>query len=271
MFTESETIQRLCNLPRLNPNVTRLLTLSVTPDATLEAFDELFSSDPSLAAELLRVSNSAEFGQMSRVISISRALLLLGEERVRKLSVTIAMSQYTRHCAPRAELHALWSHSLASGVLAEEIGRTHGFPPEYLYTAGLTHDLGRAGLLLIGQRHYLKVLSADYADMTEAHRLEKALLGVTHCDAGLYLAQTWLFPESLRAPIAHHHDVLTPESDELVRIVQSACFIACELGYPEIPNCPARPPEAMLAAELGLWPEKTESLRAAVQERLPLF
>src|SRR5262249_7442411 len=147
--------------------------------ANLDAFENLFSSDPSLAAEVLRVSNSAEFGQMSRVISISRALLLLGEERVRKLSVTIAMSQYTRHSPARAEVQALWSHSLASAVLAEEVGKAQGFPPEHLYTAGLTHDLGRAGLLLIGQRHYLKVLSASYTDMDEAHRLEKSVLGVT--------------------------------------------------------------------------------------------
>src|SRR5215471_17384282 len=134
MFTETETFQRLCNLPRLNPNVTRLLSLSVSPDANLDAFENLFSSDPSLAAEVLRVSNSAEFGQMSRVISISRALLLLGEERVRKLSVTIAMRQYTRHSPARAEVQALWSHSLASAVLAEEVGKAQGFPPEHLYT-----------------------------------------------------------------------------------------------------------------------------------------
>jgi HD-like signal output (HDOD) protein len=270
-MTGTETIERLCNLPRLNPNVTRLLSRSVAPDVTLESFEELFSSDPSLAADLLRVSNSAEFGQMSRVTSIARALLILGVERARKLSVTIAMSQYTRHCAPRAEVQAMWSHSLACGVLAEEIGRAIGFPTEHLYTAGLTHDLGRAGLLLIGPRQYMKVLSAAYSSIEEAHRLEREMLGVTHCDAGLFLAQTWLFPDALREPIARHHDPLTKASGELPRIVQSACFLAGELGYPEIPNCRAHAPEGMLAEELGYWPNGVERLAEIVQERLALY
>lgn len=268
MTTATETAARLCNLPRLNPNVARLLSISVAPDVALEAFQELYRSDPSLAAELLRSANAAEHGQISRVTSISRALLILGVERVRKLSVTIAMGEYTRQCAPRAEVRALWLHAIAAGVLAEEIGREYGASPEYLYTAGLTHDLGRAGLLLIGSRRYLEVLGHSYRDMEEAHRLEETLLGVTHCDAGVYLARTWLFPPALCGPMAHHHEVLTPESDDLLRIVQSACFIACELGYPEIPNCPTPAPQALLAGELGMWPERMESLGTLVRERL---
>lgn len=270
LLTQNDTVQRLCKLPRLNPNVGRLLTLSVSPDVTLEAFRDLFSSDLSLAAELLRSANAAEFGQMSRVTSIGRALLILGVERARKLSLTIAMSEYTRHCAPRAEVKAMWSHSMACAVLSEEIGTAYGASPGHLYTAGLTHDLGRAGLLLIGSRRYLDVLSTSYRDMDEAHRLEKTLLGIDHCEAGVYLAQTWLFPAALRAPIERHHDRLCPEDDDLVRIVQSACFLACELGYPEIPNCPSHAPEGLLAAELGLWPDRREELAATVQQRLAI-
>ena len=267
---EAETLNRLCNLPRLNPNVTRLLALSASADAALEDFHALFGSDLSLAAELLRCANSVEFGQRARITSIPRALLLLGVERTRMLAATIAMGQYTRRSAGRKEVQALWSHSLATAAIAEEIGRVFPARPDHLYTAGLTHDLGRAGLLLIGGKQYLEVLGRNYENMQEAQVLEKAMLGVTHCDAGLFLAQTWQFPAVLRQCIGFHHEEATRD-DELRRVVQSACFIASELGYPEIPYCAAVPPSEMIALELGLWPMQVERLREVVEKHLKIF
>ena len=58
---KSETLTRLCNLPRLNPSAGRLLGVSRDLDSAMEEFESIFGSDPALAVELLRVANSAQF------------------------------------------------------------------------------------------------------------------------------------------------------------------------------------------------------------------
>ena len=53
-----------------------------------------------------------------------------------------------------------------------------------MYTAGLTHDLGRLGLRLAGGDQYAEYMSQEFADLAEANALEKSLFGMNHCEAG---------------------------------------------------------------------------------------
>jgi putative nucleotidyltransferase with HDIG domain len=228
---QSQTIRRLCNLPRLNPGATRLLAVSAESDSELEQFEEIFGSDPALTAELLLVANSAEFGLRGSVPNIKFALMLLGTERIRRLAVTLAFSRYARSAGNVAK--PLWEHCLATAVVAEEIGRQYGAPTAHLYTAGLTHDLGRLGLLLTGSDQYADVLAQKFRDINEANELERVRFGVSHCEAGAYLAKSWQFPLILCRAIQHHHDPLTQGDDDFLRITQAACVVAGEIGYPE--------------------------------------
>ena len=43
---KSDTIARLCNLPRLDPSASRLLAVPNDIDSALEEFGAIFSSDP---------------------------------------------------------------------------------------------------------------------------------------------------------------------------------------------------------------------------------
>ncbi|MEO8592000.1 MAG: HDOD domain-containing protein [Candidatus Solibacter sp.] len=233
---------RLCNLPRLNPSASRLLEVSSDVDSAQDEFEAIFRSDPSLAVELLRVANSARFELRAAVPSIHMALMLLGTDGTRNLAFTIAMGSYLRGGLSESQVRPLWLHSVATAVIAEQIG--HCIAPELtdLYTAGLTHDLGRLGLLHADERRYEEILGKVFSSMDEANALEKVLFGLTHAEAGGHLAQTWSFPPALCRSIRAHHDPLTEDDGRLLRINQQACILAGELGYQELPNCPI--PEA---------------------------
>src|SRR5580698_10487610 len=92
----SRTFDRLSRLPVFSRTALKLLTIATEAESAREDFEAAFRSDPSLAADLLTLANSAEFGFRAKVASIPHAISLLGLERARSLACTIAMSFYLR-------------------------------------------------------------------------------------------------------------------------------------------------------------------------------
>jgi len=259
------TCARLCNLPRFDPSATRLLSVRTDSETALEEYEEIFRSDPALAAELLHAANSVAYGRRTKVASIRLALVVLGVAGTQALAASIAVGRYARKSATRIDTKPFWRHAVATAVIADRMGVTLGTRLGYLYTAGLTHDLGRLGLVLIGGEPYGEVLSKEFRDMEEARAVEKLVFGMAHDDAGAFLAQTWQFPEVLCGAMRRHHEVLQETDDIAVRIVQVACGLAGEIGYPELDRCPPSP-ACRLNCDLPI-----ESLKELVEKRLKVF
>lgn len=262
--TDHSTRTRLCNLPRFDPNAARLLTVHTESETALEEYEEIFRSDPAIAAELLHAANSVAYGRRTTVASIRMALVVMGVTGTQALASCIALGRYTRKTPARIDTKPFWRHAVATAVIADRIGSALGARLGYLYTAGLTHDLGRLGLVLIAAERYGEVLAKEFRDMEEASAVEKLVFGMTHDEAGAYLAQTWQFPEVLCQAMRRHHDVLEEEDDIGVRIVQAACGLAGTIGYPELERCAAGPARIPgLACELSI-----ESLKELVDQKL---
>jgi HD-like signal output (HDOD) protein len=259
--------RRLCNLPRLNPGATRLLAVSAESDTEIEQFEEIFGSDPALTSELLLVANSAEFGLRGSAPNIKFALMLLGTQRVRSLAVTLALNRYARAAGSSGK--PLWEHSVATAVIAEELGRQYGAQTAHLYTAGLTHDLGRLGLLLSGGAQYTAAIQQEFTSVAESNALERMHFGVTHCEAGAFLAKSWQFPGPLCRSILRHHDPLTPADDDFLRMTQAACVLASEIGFPELPHAQGDCGAHSFGPDLASHPElRSERLMELVTTRM---
>jgi putative nucleotidyltransferase with HDIG domain len=211
----------------------QLLTVAIDDDGAHEEFEGAFGSDPGLASELLLLANSAEFGFPARISSIGRAITLLGLERIRSLASRIAMSFYLR-LSSRADIRAAWAHSLATAVLAEHIVAATQPQVQIYYTAGLLHDIGSLGLLLTSQEQSAELIARQPSDAVAAAALEDALFGLSHTEAGAFLADTWGFPAGLRACICDHHRLEAAPRDMLLETVQTACRLASALGCPEV-------------------------------------
>ena len=72
---------------------TRLNELISTEEFTAEELAALISQDPSLTIRLLKIANSPFFGLSRKVESISRAVTVLGTERIRELVLTTSASK----------------------------------------------------------------------------------------------------------------------------------------------------------------------------------
>src|SRR5580658_7743090 len=106
--THDSTRAQLCNLPRFDPNAARLLSVRTDSETALEEYEEIFRSDPALAAELLLAANSVAFGRRNKVASIRLALVVLGVAGTQALASCIALSRYTRKSRTPVDTKPFW-------------------------------------------------------------------------------------------------------------------------------------------------------------------
>jgi HD-like signal output (HDOD) protein len=140
-----------------------------------------------------------------------------------------------------------------------------------MYTAGLTHDLGRLGLRLVGGDKYAEYMSQEFADLAAANEIEKALFGMNHCEAGAFLAQTWGFPASLRTHMAGHHESHEGGLADPRYLIQLACRLADSLSFLEVQrldlaSTPALPERLRRRAELA-----PDLLYGQIRQRMATF
>jgi HD-like signal output (HDOD) protein len=225
----------------------------------------VFRADPALTAELLITANSAAFGARARISTIIHALAILGLDRVRSLATTAAMSGYIKTHIPRQATDQIWTHAVATGVVAELLAKYSIVASgSVLYTAGLLHDLGRLGLLANVKELYQKFLKTEFSNIEESEQFEKETFGITHTLAGEFLAETWGLPLILGDCCRNHHDINGLDEEE-VRIVQTACIIADRLGYPEV--CLQKRTKS-IAAEIWLDECAGSDVRDSIKEKI---
>ncbi|MEL7640581.1 MAG: HDOD domain-containing protein [Solidesulfovibrio sp.] len=191
------------------------------------------SMDPSLAAYVLRLANSALYNPAAKVETVTRAVSVIGLGEIETMA---AGSMLTRlfDKPPRPDLLALdefWRHAVAVGMLAralaERVGERGG---ERYFVAGLLHDIGRLVLTVAEPDMAALVLaraSAKNLPTTAAERLE---LGFDHAALGGRIAEKWRLPETLCQAVAGHHEPALCPDNLAAAAVHAADFMANALG-----------------------------------------
>jgi len=232
----------------------------------------VLKSDPTIAADLLRVANSAEFCMQSRIADVQHAFALIGFERTRSLALTVAMRKYTDGALRRADAYPFWTHSVATAVTEEALAGAEGYPKQVAYTVGLLHDIGRIGLLLTARERYLEILRVGFEHIQAVSDLEQLLFGLMHCEAGAFLMRLWQFPAVLCDCASQHHEELKPGAPDLVRLTKIACRIANSLGFSESAAGSREPAAVLIVSLFGDRSElHTDRLQNLITQRLVSF
>ncbi len=221
----------LARIPAFPPIVLRLLDLLARDTVEIKELVALISSDPAFSAQVLRLANSALFGFRSQIDSIQSALVVLGLQRVRSLSMTVATANHMKGVLQIEELARCWRHMLACALLTEQLARSCSAFEDRAYTAGLLHDVGRLGLLLAYPQEYAALLRDIKRTPLELLDLEKEELGMDHCEAGRTLAEHWNLPPDFQIVAARHHDPQNNSEIDLLTLVHLGCRLADSLGF----------------------------------------
>ena len=175
------------------------------PDPDVRRMARLISSDPGLAAAVIRTVNSPLFGPGAHTTTVAGALAALGLRRCGNLIAGLLLHKAFSTLGDPAMLH-FWD---ASARHADWVGRLarvlRGVDASEAHTFALFRDCGVPVLI---QRFF------DYGDIYtglhlsgthELDRLETARYGTDHATIGALLAHDWHLPEVIWGAIQCHH------------------------------------------------------------------
>lgn len=234
--TIPESPRSLRDLPPFPPIALKVLRLLSNEDVETKEIADTIAADPVFTGELLRLANSPLFGLPRQVKTLRLAVVVPGRDRLRGLTMSVALRSYMRVPRKPPHLQDWWRHSLACALLTDGLAAACSARGDYAYTAGLVHNIGRLGLMTIYPKGYARFLRLAGKRPVEVLELERKLFGLDHCEAGRLLMEQWDFPRELIAPAAHHHEEPRPERFGLETLVCLGCRLADTLGFEGLPH-----------------------------------
>jgi HD-like signal output (HDOD) protein len=205
-------IEQVGELPTLPHVVQKLASMIGRPNVSAEEIGALIEKDQVLSAKVLRLANSPFYGFPSRIASVAHAVVVLGLNVVKGLTLCATAFDMMKN----AGMNELWRHSLGVAITAHILGTKAALKnPEEVFVAGLLHDIGKVVLYVkwpdVG-RQITAATSQTGRSLVEA---EQNLFDVTHADVGGWLATAWHLPTSLREPILYHHKPAAAQDAQL--------------------------------------------------------
>ncbi len=200
-------ITRINNLPSLPLVVNKILEVADDSRAAANDLANVISKDQSLAAEVLKLVNSAFYGFSGNISTISHAVVILGFHTIKNLAIGISAFGVMKAKGTNLfDRERFWEHSLGCGVCARLIAERIGHDsPEEVFVAGLLHDIGKLILDIYAKEEFEKALNLVERDSIPLLEAEKAVIGITHPIMGEWLVKEWRLPASLYSAIRYHH------------------------------------------------------------------
>ena len=189
-------------LPAFPEAVIRIQRVLQSPDTRTEDVVRILSSEPALAARLLRMANSAEFRRADQNITdLKTAVARMGFNMVRSVAVAFAMRQLRKKdtYTPTAQLQLeqAWEESLNASAMCFVIAkRFTSLNPDQALLTGLLHVLGRL---------YIIMRSKDMPELSDAEM--RQVIDGWHATIGKAILETWGLPESLQHAVEHQDEL----------------------------------------------------------------
>ena len=220
----------LDDLPPFPLVATRLLEVLSNDNAHITGVGRIIAAEPVFATRVLQMANSPLFALQTQVKTISHAIVLLGLDRVKAITVTRALGDFVGQVQNSKALHACWQNSLACALLSEKLARACKMDPDFAYVAGLLRDIGRLALLVKYPESYSNLLAVSAEQSFDLMATERDLFDIDHCQAGAWMMAKMPFPPELCEVVAKHHQ---PPSGpfRMVHLVRIADMLADALGF----------------------------------------
>ncbi len=192
-------------LPTIPTVLARILQLADAETVSGKELIAVIEHDQALTGKMLRLANSAFFGQSRRVATIPRAIVLLGFSTVRNLALGVKVWDTLGAGIARNRLDELWMHAVAVGVSTKALtAKLRAGDPDEAFTAGVLHDVGRLILAMKFREEYWRIAgSASEAEAVD--RKEAMGLGVDHAEVGGWVLEAWSLPPTIVEAVRSHH------------------------------------------------------------------
>ncbi len=203
-ITKDELIQKVSDLQAL-PIVARKALDTLNKDnCSIEDLSSIIEKDQTIAARILKISNSALYGLRQEVNSLQHAVMILGLKTIKSLVLTATTRSLYKKFGITEQM--MWDHSIGAGIASKVIAGNLGSEVEDVaFVGGLMHDLGKVIMNNETPEMFSEVMMNIYNDNTESITAEQELYGFDHTDIGAGVVTKWKFAPILVHILGKHH------------------------------------------------------------------
>ena len=267
-------LEKTGDMPTLPSVAARINSEMLKESLTARRLGAIISEDAALTAKILRLANSAFYGLSSQVVSVEKAIIILGFNAVKNLALSISIYLFFRKgIKTNIDVQGLWNHCLgcavAAKILVEKTDKRLG---DDAFLFGVIHDIGKIILINNHLTEMEKVLGIMKEQKISQNAAENEVFGFTHQKLGGLLLKEWKFPENIIAGVRLHHD-LPPNPKKLdhdaAQTIRALCIgnqmaKALALGKSTDPGRMAIPPQ--MWKFLGAGKDDLPALSARIKE-----
>jgi len=267
--------QYISKMPSLPTSVTKIMEICNNPATSPADLNKVISLDPVLMGKVMKLINSAYYGLAQEITSLVRAIIMLGINTVKNLSLSTAvLGTIGKSSAFQAlNMDGFWRHSLCVGATSKLIAKKRGKDKKILeeyFIAGILHDIGKIPLNHVLAEDYIAAMSISDRDHIPLYRSEKQAMGIDHGDVGTMIGNSWKLGGEILDAISYHHKLEEYEGkhqDILITVVMANYFAnAFEIGFSG-DRYPERAPLSVIE-HLGTSIDYLEEIEEKVTEEI---
>jgi HD-like signal output (HDOD) protein len=179
---------------------------------TKSAVDAAFviEKDAALTIRLLKLVNSAFYGFPSEIVSIDRAVNLIGTKELQNIVLaTVVIDRFSDLPSNLISMHDFWARNLRCALIAQSIDRY--LDKQYsdsIFVCGILHNIGQLVFFRkipeLAKEVNLIVLADEESTSFDEIEFEKAIIGFDHYETGAALTKLWKLPDIITESIRLH-------------------------------------------------------------------
>lgn len=191
-------------IPAMPNVIVKAINTIKDDNSGIKELANIISYDQALSTQVLKIANSAYYGFSQQVVSISKALSIMGMSQAKNIILTVAMKSMLTTLGGKE----LWEHSIRCGVASEYIAeKLKLMSPDEAFMLGFLHDIGKILLNKKSPETYQKVV--DLADRgLSTIQAEEIFFKTNHTEIGFFLASQWKLSIIIANAIKYHHEPL---------------------------------------------------------------
>lgn len=187
------------DFPSLSQTISAINRLNDVEGERLQDLSSVILQDFSLTNKLLKIVNSATYGQFGGSVStVSRAIVILGFDTIRNLAITLLLFEHMQNKGQAERLREAVLQGFFCGVLSRELCIKCGWKDaEEALICGMFQQMGRLLTLYYFHEESNEILKRQEQTQEPEALVAEAILGISYRELGISVVQAWNFPERI--------------------------------------------------------------------------
>lgn len=187
------------DFPVLSGAVSAINRIVASDSEPASKLTNIILKDVALTNKLLRLVNAASYNRYGGSINtISRAVTLLGFDKVRNAALSLVLFEHLQNRAHAQTLQQIVGGCFFSGMLAAELaGHAGRADREEIGICAMFHDLGKLIATFYLQEEAAQIAQVAHAKNIDEERAAVDVIGISYSALGQGVARYWKLPQEI--------------------------------------------------------------------------